>query len=269
MENTVKISMVGGPTALLELGALRLLTDPTLDPPRHHKSETGLEYDKLAGPDATLAATLLPIDAVLLSHDAHFDNLDEAGRALLAEVPLVLTTPEGASRLGGPARGLAPFESVEIGEGALTVTAVPARHGPAGAEEVLGEVTGFWLTGDGLPSVYVSGDNASLELVEEIGSRLGSPDVAMLFGGGVFKEGLLGGELLTMNGERIAAATRILDPSTLIPLHDEGWSHYTEPPEAITAAVDAAGLSDRLQMLAPGESRIIPAARVPRDDHPL
>ena len=48
------------------------------------------------------------IDAVLLSHDQHEDNLDAAGRSLLDEAGLVITTVAGAGRLGGGAVGLAP-----------------------------------------------------------------------------------------------------------------------------------------------------------------
>lgn len=42
------------------------------------------------------------VDAVPLSHDQHGDNLDRAGRALLARVPLVLTTPDGAGAARAP-----------------------------------------------------------------------------------------------------------------------------------------------------------------------
>ncbi len=72
-----------------------------------------MESEKTIAP-ALSAAELGRIHAVLLSHDAHFDNLDTAGRGLLQGVTLTLTTPEGAERLGGTARGLQPFESTEL-----------------------------------------------------------------------------------------------------------------------------------------------------------
>ena len=37
---------------------------------------------------------------MLLTHDHHGDNLDAAGRALLPDVPAVVTTVSGARRLG-------------------------------------------------------------------------------------------------------------------------------------------------------------------------
>ena len=43
------------------------------------------------------------VDAVLLSHDQHADNLDHAGRAFLPRAARVLTTVIGAPRIGGHA----------------------------------------------------------------------------------------------------------------------------------------------------------------------
>ncbi|WP_328443259.1 MBL fold metallo-hydrolase [Amycolatopsis sp. NBC_00438] len=178
MTEKLGITLSGGPTALLELGGVRLLTDPTFDPPGDHsigqrvlvKTEESVLTEEAVG----------VVDAVLLSHDQHPDNLDDRGRDYLETVPLTLITPSGAERLGGTARGLEPWEETQVGR--LTVTAVPALHGPEGAEQVAGDVTGFVLGGEGLPTVYVSGDNASVDLVREIGSRF-SVDIAVLFAG--------------------------------------------------------------------------------------
>ena len=101
----VRFTHVGGPTVLIEVGGWRLLTDPTFDPPgQRYGFGWGSWSRKLAGP-AIAAADLLPLDAVLLTHDHHDDNLDPAGRALLPSVGTVVTTEPGARRLGGRAAG--------------------------------------------------------------------------------------------------------------------------------------------------------------------
>jgi hypothetical protein len=51
-------------------------------------------------------------------------------------------------------------------------------------------VTGFVLSGEGLPTVYVSGDNASLDVVRTIAGRVGPVDVAVLFAGGALAKPL-------------------------------------------------------------------------------
>lgn len=107
----MKITHVGGPTALISLGGLAFLTDPAFDQPREYQLP-GRVMKKLTGP-AVQPADLGPIDAVLLSHDQHKDNLDDSGRALLPSIPLVLSTPAAASRLDG-VRGLETWESIEL-----------------------------------------------------------------------------------------------------------------------------------------------------------
>ena len=73
-----ELTLVGGPTAILEYGGLRWLTDPTLSPPGDYAG--GLV--KTTGP-AIAVEQIGRIDVVLLSHDHHADNLDPAGREWL------------------------------------------------------------------------------------------------------------------------------------------------------------------------------------------
>src|SRR5262245_58351917 len=96
------LTYIGGPTALIEMCGLRLLTDPTFDAEgTNHPSPTGAyTLVKTAAP-ALRVDELGHVDAVLLSHDHHADNLDYSGRALLAHAGRVLTTEVGAARLGG------------------------------------------------------------------------------------------------------------------------------------------------------------------------
>jgi L-ascorbate metabolism protein UlaG (beta-lactamase superfamily) len=128
---TLTARLVGGPTAVLEYAGQRWLTDPALSPPGEY--EGGLV--KVTGPALTREEIGL-IDVVLLSHEHHSDNLDPAGRAFLPDVGRVLTTAEGAGRIGGNATGMEPWSTTEIGD--VTVTAVPAQHGPDGSDEIMG-----------------------------------------------------------------------------------------------------------------------------------
>lgn len=240
----ITVQAFGGPTALFEYGGLRFLTDPTFDEPRSYASPSGTTLVKLAPPKAG-PETLGRVDAVLLSHDQHADNLDDSGRALLAGIPLTLTTVSAAERLGGTARGLAPWESFSVSD--VTITAVPARHGPEGCEPFTGEVTGFVLTGEGLPTVYVSGDNASIENVELIAERFSPVDTAILFAGAV-RTGLFDGALLTLDSEQAADAARILGARQIVLVHFNSWAHFTEGHEPLVKAFTNAGLIDRVQL---------------------
>ena len=236
------IRVFGGPTALIEFGGVRFLTDPTFDPPGDYPRGDGRFLTKTA-PSTIDPAELGPIDVVLLSHDEHPDNLDRSGRELLTRVPLILTTQGGASRVAGAARGLSPWESVQVK--GVTVTAVPARHGPQGCEPVTGEVIGFVLTGDGLPTTYVSGDNASLELVREIAERFGPVDTAVLFAGAA-RIGLFDNALITIDSAQAAEAARILGARRVVPVHCDSWAHFTEGRDMIAEAFERAGIGDKL-----------------------
>lgn len=157
------VRLVGGPTAILEIAGLRLITDPTFDPPGVYEPRPGVRLTKTQGPGLG-PEEIGPIDAVLLSHDQHRDNLDDSGRAFLHQAPRVLTTVSGAARLGAPAEGIRIWETVELQRPdgkMLRITGVPARHGPEGSEHLTGEVIGFLLSGEDVASVYISGDNAS------------------------------------------------------------------------------------------------------------
>src|SRR4051794_33379194 len=115
MPGSVTLTLIGGPTLLIEIGGLRLLTDPTFDMPGDYPSGS-VTLRKLTGP-ALQIGDIGPIDAVLLSHDQHADNLDSAGRAFLPQAAVTLTTPVGANRLGGNARGLQPWEKTTLQAG--------------------------------------------------------------------------------------------------------------------------------------------------------
>jgi L-ascorbate metabolism protein UlaG (beta-lactamase superfamily) len=244
----VPVRVLGGPTALIEYGGLRFLTDPTFDAPGEYPLGGGRSLTKTA-PSAADPADLGPVDAVLLSHDQHPDNLDTAGRALLPEIPVVLTTRSAAARLGGTTQGLAPWDAVDLprpGGGTVTVTATPALHGPEGCEPVTGEVVGFVLTAAGLPTVHVSGDNASLDVVREIAGRIGPVDTAVLFAGAA-RTALFDGDLLTIDGARAAEAATVLGARRVVAAHCDSWAHFTEDREDVVAAFTAAGIADRLQ----------------------
>ncbi len=66
-----RLTHIGGPTVLIEVGGWRLLTDPTFDPPGgRYRFGWGTGSQKVAGP-AIAASEIGPVDAVLLSHDHH------------------------------------------------------------------------------------------------------------------------------------------------------------------------------------------------------
>ena len=195
----------------------------------------------------------------LLSHDHHFDNLDRAGRELLSRATVVLTTSAGAERLGGNAIGLAPWQSHDIRSEdgrLLRITATPARHGPVDGDR--GPVIGFHFAFADRPeeSVYVSGDTVWYEGVAEVARRF-SPRVALLFGGAA-RVREVGPAHLTMTSEEMVAAARAFDRAAIVPMHYEGWGHFSEARAEIERAFRVVELSGRLRWLEPGRPSDLP-----------
>ena len=258
----LRITYIGGPTALLDFGGVRLLTDPTFDPAGQEYHVGVYTLRKTADP-AILPDSIGRVDAVLLSHDHHFDNLDHAGRAFLSSAGIVLTTPAAAERLGKHAVGLAPWQSIDLpapGNRVLRVTATPARHGPANRDR--GPVAGFVLSFPDAPeaAVYVSGDTVWYDGVAEVASRF-SIKTAVLFMGAA-RVAKVGPWPLTFTAEDGIEAARAFPHAAIVPLHCEGWEHYSESREEIRSAFAEAGLESRLRWLAPGRETILAIANV-------
>ncbi len=252
MANELSMTYIGGPTALIEIGGLRFLTDPTFDP-------AGGVYGNLTktmGP-AIGADSLGRVDAVLLSHDHHADNLDNSGREFLKHAGKVLTTTEGAGRLGGNAVGLAPWEQFEVNgeaDGSVIVTATPARHGPSHMDR--GPVIGFVLSIPGHKrAVYVSGDTVWYEGAAEIAQKY-NIGVAILFMGAA-RVAQVGPWALTMTAEDGVAAAKSLPDATIVPLHYEGWKHFSESRREIEKAFSEAGVQQRIRWLAAGKRELL------------
>jgi L-ascorbate metabolism protein UlaG (beta-lactamase superfamily) len=244
-----RLTYIGGPTALIEWAGLRLLTDPTFDPAGSAYQTPVYTLRKTQGPAVEVAA-LGSIDGVLLSHDHHFDNLDVAGRALLGRVPRTLTTGAGAGRLGGGAVGLEPWDSLELPRAdgrTLRITATPARHGPADLDR--GPVIGFVLQAPEA-AIYISGDTVWYEGAGEVARRF-TVQAAVLFMGAA-RVAAVGPWPLTLTAADAVEAAQAFGNAVVVPLHFEGWEHFSESREEIETAFARAGLLQRLRWPEPG-----------------
>lgn len=274
----MELTYLGTATVALATDKTRLLTDPAFDPPG-----TTYDFGPWYVPRSWFASekryTTPPaegaFDAVLLSHDQHADNLDLAGRELVADagrVARVVTTVPGARRLGRPrsardapgrglgldgrAVGLAAGQTARVGDVAITATV--ARHGPSYAPQVH-EVIGFVLDVDGGPRIWISGDTvlypALRAALEEV-RRQRPVDVAIVHCGAVrFPRALgLGRARFTFDAAEAIEACRLVGARTIVPVHRSGWAHFRQPEEELRAALLASDLGDRVRMLDLGQT---------------
>jgi L-ascorbate metabolism protein UlaG (beta-lactamase superfamily) len=216
---------------LIEFGGWRLLTDPTFDPAGgRYRFGWGTGSEKLTGPSIS-PDDLGEIDAVLLSHDHHDDNLDAAGRALLPGAGTVITTEAGARRLGGNAQGLAPWGTTELsaeGKPPIEVTATPCRHGPPLSRPLVGDVVGFALRWEGQKhgALWISGDTVLYDGVREVADRLDVGTALVHLGGVRFP--VTGPLRYTLSASEAVELLDLLRPETTVPIHYEGWRHFRQ-----------------------------------------
>ncbi len=249
----VRITHVGTATVILEIGALRLLTDPTFDP-------AGTQYSwALFGANSTkLEQPAVPLDeigrfdAALVTHAQHDDNLDPRGRTALERARRVITTRPSARRLGGIAEGLRAWETTELvaDDGMrMRITATPARHGPPLSLPFVGKVIGFVLEWEG-HALYISGDTVVFGGLAEVARRF-AIDLALLHIGQA-KLPVLGPFRLTMDA---AGATRVAamlgEKTRIVPLHYDGWSHFSQSKADAIAQLSVLG--DRVRWLVKGK----------------
>jgi L-ascorbate metabolism protein UlaG (beta-lactamase superfamily) len=232
----VRVTHIGGPTTLIQAEGWSLLTDPTFDDPgRRYAFGWGTSSRKIAGP-AIAAADLPPIDAVLLTHDHHGDNLDAAGRALLPSAGVVVTTVSGAKRLGSGARGLSPWDSIRLeapGRTPIEITATPCRHGPPLSRPLAGDVIGFALRWEGQEQgvLWISGDTVLYDGLRQVADRMRIGTAILHLGGVQFP--ISGPIRYSMTAQDAVELCRAIRPSAAIPIHYEGWKHFQQSRDEI------------------------------------
>lgn len=245
------VRWIGHATVELELGGLRVLTDPLVTPRVAH-------LRRRVAPPPDLAP-----DVVLISH-LHLDHLHAASlRQVVGRgaAPTELVVPRGAAPLVRRLRPLATVTEVVPGDrlrfGDVTVTVTAARHscgrGPHSRRRA--DPLGYVVAAGGR-SAYFAGDTDLFP-----GMRaLGPIDVALLpiWGWGpTLGDGHL-------NPARAAEATAWIEPRAVVPIH---WGTYSpihprpgtpawidDPLTAFTTALAERALPTRLVPLRPGDS---------------
>jgi L-ascorbate metabolism protein UlaG (beta-lactamase superfamily) len=239
--SAVRFTHIGGPTVLIEVEGWRILTDPTFDPPgRRYSFGWGTASTKTTGP----AVPAPEVDAVLVTHHHHADNLDDLGKAMLPRAGTVVTTSVGAASLGGNAVGLEPWGTTVLeapGKPSIEITATPCRHGPPLSRPIIGQVIGFSLKWEGQEhgTVWISGDTVLYDGVREVASRVDVGTAILHLGGVSFP--ITGPLRYTFNAAEAVELTRDLQPHAVVPIHYEGWKHFRQGRPAIEEAFAGAG----------------------------
>lgn len=248
----LRITHIDTACFLLEIGALRILTDPVFDNPGKIYSFGFGTFSRKYSTPALRPEELGRIDLVLLSHDQHEDNLDREGRKFLKQVPLVISTLPAARRIAG-ITGLREWEHFQ--KDFLRITAVPAQHTAWRIlNPVAGKVIGFVLEWPGQNGVfYISGDTVYFKGIDAIAERYPNIDTAVLHTGRAGFPYLTGPLHYTFHARDALRAAHKLKPRRIVPVHCGGWWHFREKESDARAIYEQAGLGGRMIYLEPGK----------------
>ncbi|WQF87047.1 Putative metallo-beta-lactamase, ribonuclease Z/Hydroxyacylglutathione hydrolase [Colletotrichum destructivum] len=262
--SNLSITFIGTATAIIEIDGVRFLTDPFF-----HQAESSVEYPIDATRSVLLKVhhdpglsmqDLPPIDAVLLSHEDHWDNLDELGRQLL-DGRHVLTTEDGAKNLAPRpgVQGMKPWETVNLtlGGKAFRIMATPCKHVPGN------ECVGFVLTtddfgtaADGRPNaIYFTGDTVYMEELAAVGQQFHIAAAIMNLGEAYSQlEPLPAPKVqITMGGKQAASLFRDIKADRIVPMHYDAWDHFTQHEEELAEVFESEGVLDKVKWLKLGE----------------
>lgn len=249
---------------LIEVGGWRLLTDPTFDEPgTKYRFGWGTSSVKTSRP-ALSSEQVGQVDAVLLSHDQHGDNLDRSGRTVAHQAPIILTTKAASRRLEAEnpetlAYGLSPGDSYALSDNRrpdVIVTAVAAQHRPAWIPEfVTGAVIGFVIESDALPDggVYITGDTVLTPQVLTVAETHRIHTLIPHVGRAGFPR-LTRKAQFSLSGSDTAELTERLDAARVLPVHSEGWSHFQESLDDVSQVFGERRLDHRLTVPPPGQA---------------
>lgn len=209
----IRVTWVGHATVLIEIGGMKILTDPTLT-----MSVAHLRRRRAAPTIEELSADLVAVSHIHMDH-LHRPSLRRVGRSTAR-----IIVPAGSGSL---VRHLGFTEinemqpgdhhRLEIGTRRLDVEAVHADHsGSRGPHSRVSAPAMGYVFRTGRQSIYFAGDTAMFEQMEDIGPV----DVALL---PVWGWGSTLGER-HLNPDTAAEATLLLRPTHVIPIH---WGTYS------------------------------------------
>lgn len=253
----MKIYQIRNATILIEAGGQRILVDPMFGDPGTLPPYSVLRFKARKNPLTELppgaAEMLRGLTAGIISH-THFgmdcDHLDAAGARVLAGagVPVYgLASDEAGLRK----RGLAPVPLVSGVEAAFpggTIRAVRASHGGCVMSKLMGPGAGYVLRLSGEPSLYLTGDTILTDDVRRVLAE-DEPDVCVLPCGSAQLD--VGGPVL-MPMDDLLEFIR-LAPGRVVCNHLEALNHCPATRADLAAAVQAAGLADKVLLPLDGE----------------
>lgn len=254
--DSTHITFIGHATTLIEMGDVRILTDPVLRPRfRFLKRRAAMPR----------TATLFrdKIDAVVLSH-MHFDHMDYPSLRMIPESTPIIA-PEGAGRylankVGHEIIEMRVGDTVDVGS--IRIQATPSHHESGFYWPMWFSKTVLSYMIMGSQTVHFIGDTALFDGMKELGEQF-DIDVSLLpvWGCGPY----LRGDHMTPS--EAAEALTMLSPRVAVPIHwgtlhpmGPWWKRMAflwHPPHAFAWEASSSAPGTDVRVLHPGECTVV------------
>jgi len=250
----MEVQLLRHATLLVTFGSRRLLVDPMLspkeamDPVGNAGDDRRIPLVDLPLDDAALTDLLATVDAVIVTH-THRDHWDaRAAELLRRDLPLFCQPSDTAIFTSAGFTAVTPVEETASWAG-IAMARTGGQHGTGEIGQRMGLVSGFVLRAAGEPSLYIAGDTIwCQEATDALATH--QPDVAVLNTGAA--QFLVGGPITMAPGD-VIAVLQAAPNLRAIAVHLEAINHCRLSRAALRAALEEAGLADRVQIPADGE----------------
>jgi L-ascorbate metabolism protein UlaG (beta-lactamase superfamily) len=249
----VRYTLLRNATAVLSYGGKTLLIDPALDPAEARPSipnTPNARSNPLVGMPEGWEASIEGVDALIVTH-LHMDHFDEtAARVLDRSLPL-FGQPEDAGKL--TERGFTDLRPVdrEATFGQVRFVRTPGEHGTGEIGRLMAPVSGFVLTAQGEPTLYIAGDTIWCDAVSSTIATY-QPDVIIVNAGGAR---FLEGDPIVMTAEGVSRVHRAAPEATVIVVHLEAINHCLEKRAHYRERLPALGVDmDRIRIPENGDT---------------
>lgn len=239
-------------TAVLHYGGKRLLIDAMLDEAGARPAIGNTANDRrnplVPLPDGW-QAWVDEVDAYLPTH-LHSDHVDETGRRMMDRGKPLLCQPEDVARWN--ADGFTNLLSIDpqVEWEGISITRTEAQHGSGETARMLAPVSGFVLSAEGEPVLYIAGDTIWYEGVESA-MQQHRPEVIIASAGGA--SFLTGGPIIMDSGD-IARLRAAAPDATIIVNHLDAINHCYETRDLLRARLAEQGIDD---VVIPGDGELI------------
>lgn len=247
----MQLQLIRHATLALEYADMRLLVDPMLNdagatPPIQNSPQP--RPNPLVPLPCPVEQVLDGVQAVLVTH-THRDHWDDAAIQLVPkDLPLFCQPEDQAKMESTHFVNVAPVHDARNWS-KICITRTGGQHGTGEIGKAMAPVSGYVLTNENEPTVYIAGDTIWCKEVADTIHQF-KPDVIVVNAGGAR---FLQGDPITMTAEDVIKVCHAAPKTRVIAVHMEAINHCLVTRKDLAHAAKAAGVKVEI----PGDGEMV------------